>query len=234
MAIDISYTINMILLPLVVSIASVVIWELLKLFVPSKYYSKFTKFKRKYHLRKTKYPTKILQSYEIIKEGNIIPIIRERMKNAFKEFKIEFIESNGDRLSFQILKEGILCKFYISLLDDNEIDEDENGLLLKLDSTIRFNELKYGLDVLFWGLTDFYEALNDYIIPESKEIKVRIDIKEMNLISELFEESGSTVIVSKHISLKKEYDHTKLILTGRRGPELSNKIRNIIILGSFQ
>lgn len=221
---------NTIVLPLGIGLGSIIIWEAAKFFISPKYYRPLTNFKRKYHLRKTHYPTKVIKSYDIIKDENIIPIIRERVKNAFKEFNIEFIESNEYKLAFQILKEKINCKFYIDIFED----EEDTSLFLKLDSDIRFKELKDGLDALFWGVTDFYEALNDYISPESNEVKVKIDIKEMNLISELFEESKSTVIVSKNISLQKEYDHTKLILSGRRGPELANKIRNIIILGSFQ
>ncbi len=224
---DFFYTV---ILPLGIGLGSIIIWEAAKFFISPKYYRPLTKFKRKYHLRKTHYPTKVIKSYDIITDEKILPIIREKVEGAFKDFDIEFFESKEYNLAFQILKEKINCKFYIDVFQD----EEDAYILLKVNSDIHFKELKDGLAALFWGITDFYESLNNYITQESNEVKVKIDIKEMNLISELFEESESTVIVSKNISLQKEHDHTKLILSGRRGPELANKIRNIIILGSFQ
>lgn len=222
------------LIALGVGVGSIIIWEVVKFILPPKFHLPFKIYKQKFHLRNTNYPTSILKSYKVLNKllerEDYISALRERLDFSFKDFKLDYMESEEERLSFQIVKEELHCKFYIKI----DWEEDDVSLLLKLNSSIPFKKLTDGLDILFWCITDFYESVSDYIALDSNEIKIRINIKEMNLISELFTESASQVIVSKDIALMKEKDHTKLILSGRRGPELANRIRNIIILGSLQ
>jgi hypothetical protein len=220
---------NLILIPILISIVGVVIWEIIKFFIPPKFYLPFVKYKRKFHLRDTNYPTIMVKSYKLFQEtDDLTRILREKVDLIFNEYKLDYLESDEDKIVFQIIKESLVCKFIIHL----NLEED-SSLMVKISSNIQFKELKDGLNIMFWALADFYEGLNEVISPESTDVKVKIDIKEMNLMAEILEESDSTVIISKNISLQKDNDHTKLILSGRRGPELANKIRNIIVLGSL-
>lgn len=224
---------------ILIAAAGAAIWELVRMFGPKSVYYKMTKLERQFRLRNNEYPVKAIKSYYLhdqkqeVNYDDLISTLKTKLQSMFSDFNITFTDAQQDLTIIGLINRNsfnIRMELYIEVPSDYG-DEEGCRILVKQAVSTKFGSLRRALETLFWNLVDFHRTLTDLITPASDRVKVELEADDLKIFTELFEKFGTTFVGSKNVAVAKKDKRTVLSIEGKMGPELAERIQEIVVLG---
>ncbi|RLI76934.1 hypothetical protein DRP05_11650 [Archaeoglobales archaeon] len=219
-------------------IASIVVWELFKMFGPKGVYDRITKWERRIRLRDKIYPIIVRKSFDLTSnQEQINPIslkeqLRSELRKLFSEFNLEFIDTRNDyQLVLNIERSGIKFQMKIDLEPPDEYSEEFRILVAQM-ADVKFKSIERVLNVIFWNLNDLTQAFSEMSIkPTSNKVKVELTSDDIKVYLELMDTLKVESIVGSNLSVRKRDNSTVVAIEDKMGPELAKRMRELVILG---
>lgn len=188
----------------------------------NKHYIFIVKGIRKISLRNKSFLLSVRKSYELTDDMEI-ENLKNSLKTAFSEFDVKIYE-NSNR--YKIIAHMKRCGFDMTIDMHIHDEVDEPWIRIKQSVNLKFNEIKEGLNIIFYNLQRF----NVFLTPSTNKVDVILDAEGLKMFKELFKEIG-TDFMGNDISMTQKEDHTFIKISGSPEIEFANKIKDLIALG---